>query len=309
MFAGAAPALEPWIALTIAAAFFQNWRTVLQRQHTGFLSAGGSTFARFLFGAPLAILYLVVLTAGRGESLPHAPHAFFAYGLVGAIAQIVGNWLLIVSFGLRNFVVATTYAKSEVPQTALLSALLLREPPAGSALAGIVLILLGVVALSVARTAVTVRSLLMGWLARPGLYGLGVGLGYAIAAVCYRAAAHSLGHGDTALRAGYVLALVTLIQAGATGLYLALREPGQITRVGAAWRRVGLVGVTGIVASACWFSAMAIENVAHVRAVGQIEMLFTLFAGRFVFREKASRGEIIGVACTLAGILLVLLSP
>ena len=52
--------MEAWIPITIAAAFCQNLRSVLQKQLTGKLSVGGATATRFFFAMPFAIVYVAV---------------------------------------------------------------------------------------------------------------------------------------------------------------------------------------------------------------------------------------------------------
>ncbi|MEE9291077.1 MAG: hypothetical protein V3U99_08675, partial [Alphaproteobacteria bacterium] len=43
-------------------------------------------------------------------------------------------------------------------------------------------------------------------------------------------------------------------------------------------------------------SAVAIQNAAYVRALGQIELVFTFIAAQVVFRERSTRLEIGGIA-------------
>jgi len=45
-----------------------------------------------------------------------------------------------------------------------------------------------------------------------------------------------------------------------------------------------------------------------VRAVGQIELVFTFIASVFFFRERTSRIELLGIALILAAILLLVLA-
>ena len=89
--------------------------------------------------------------------------------------------------------------------------------------------------------------------------------------------------------------------------YLAWREPGQLGAVLGQWRPSAWVGLTGVTASACWFTAMTIQNAAYVRAVGQIELIFTFLVSVVFFREKVSRTEIIGVILLSGAIVLLVL--
>ena len=56
-----------------------------------------------------------------------------------------------------------------------------------------------------------------------------------------------------------------------------------------------------------WFTAMTIQNVAYVRALGQIELVFTFIASTVFFKEKSTGTEIVGIVLIVVGILLLLL--
>jgi len=67
-----------------------------------------------------------------------------------------------------------------------------------------------------------------------------------------------------------------------------------------------VVGAAGVITSACWFTAMTIKNAAYVRALGQIELVFTFAASIFFFREKTNWKEVAGILLVIAGILVLL---
>jgi len=98
-----------------------------------------------------------------------------------------------------------------------------------------------------------------------------------------------------------------VFQTAVMALYLAWREPGQLPEVLRAWRSAGWVGVTGMLASVGWFTAMTLENAAYVRALGQIELVFTFAAAQLVFRERTTRRELAGILLIVGGILILLL--
>ncbi len=58
----------------------------------------------------------------------------------------------------------------------------------------------------------------------------------------------------------------------------------------------------------CWFYAMSIQNVAYVRALGQIELVFTILMTLIYFKEKISFREIIGICFILIGITVIILN-
>ncbi|MCS6891669.1 MAG: EamA family transporter, partial [Rhodovarius sp.] len=59
--------------------------------------------------------------------------------------------------------------------------------------------------------------------------------------------------------------------------------------------------------SACWFAGFALAPVALVRAVGQVEILFTLAASRFWLRERLRAAELWGALTLVGGVVLVLI--
>lgn len=291
-----------WVWITLGAAAVQTWRFVLQKRlaATG-LSVGGATFSRFLFGAPLAALCAAVLLGPGGAAVPLPGARFWAAVLIGGAAQVAATFLTVALFGLRNFAVGVAFTKTEVVQVAAFSALVLGErvPPAG--LAGIVLGLIGVVLLSRGAAGARIAP-------RPVLYGLGAGALFAISAVAYRGATLELLPAGFFARAIVTLACVTLAQSLGMALWLRLFEPGEISRVLGAWRRTIWVGVAGILGSAGWFSAFALQGAAWVRAVGQVEMVFTLLASVLIFRERLSAREGAGIALVIVALIVIVLA-
>ena len=73
------------------------------------------------------------------------------------------------------------------------------------------------------------------------------------------------------------------------------------------WRVASLVGVSGMLGSAGWFTAMTLENAAYVRAVGQVELVFTFIASCFFFRERSTALELAGIVLIVGGIVILLL--
>ena len=299
--------MEAWIPITIAAAFLQNLRTALQKHLKARLSTAGATFSRFCFAVPLAFAYGAGVLFVEDSALPPGNPEFFIFCLVGSAAQILATALLVALFSYRNFAAGTSYSKTETVQTALFGVVVLGETLSGGALVGILVSLFGVILVSLARSQITARHLLMDLTARPALMGLASGALFGIAAVSYRAAALSLADGSVWLRAACTLASVIVLQTVMMSLYLVLREPGQLMAVLRSWRVTIWVSVTGLLGSICWFTAMTMQNAAYVRALGQIELVFTFMATTLIFREELRRAEVLGILLIVAGILLLLL--
>ena len=56
-----------------------------------------------------------------------------------------------------------------------------------------------------------------------------------------------------------------------------------------------------------WFTAFAIAQVALVRSVGQIEIVFTLLFSRFYLNETLKPGDVAGLVLVVAGVLVIVL--
>ena len=297
--------MELWIPITVLAALLQCVRTALQQKLKALLSTNGANFVRYLYGAPLSLAMLGGIFAA-GTALP-APHLkFFVLAAIGGLAQIVATSLLIYAFTLRNFAVGTAYSKTETVQTALFGTLLLAEPLKFWAWIGIAISLFGVWVLSLRGDGKGLRQILFGWTQKSALVGIGAGAGFAIAAVSIRAASLSLPEGDFIVRAIMTLAVMNALQVAMLGVWLAVRERDQLVRVVATWRSSAVVGVLSVLGSACWALAMTLENAAHVRALGQIELVFTFVASRYLLKEHPVWGEIVGSVLVVAGVVLLL---
>lgn len=301
--------MELWIPLSIAAAFLQNIRSALQKYLKDALSDAGATFVRFGFGFPLAILYLFALQIWTEQPLPSPNLRFGIVLLTGGSAQIVATFLLVRLFSLRNFAVGTAYSKTEPLQAAVFGLVILGEGlPISGALA-IATSTIGVCLISVARSEFSQKGLLSAFVGRPALIGLSSGALFGVSAVSYRAASLSLGSEGFLLPAAFTLACVTVFQTAIMTAYLFWWEPGQLTAVMKNWRPALWVGLVGVTASAGWFTAMTLQNAAYVRALGQVELIFTFMVSVFYFREHVNRLEIMGILAIMIGIAALILTP
>ncbi len=298
--------MEIWIPITIAAAFCQNLRSALQKHLKGKLSTGGATYVRFFYAWPFAILYIWGLNEFAGMPYPEVQGLFILYCIAGGASQIIFTALLVWLFSFRNFAVGTTFSKTETAQVALLAFLLLGDTLSLGAVLAIVVSVIGVMAMSVAQTNITFRTLLSGLTEKSTLIGLTSGLFLGASVVFFRGAALELDYDGFIMPAAFTLAVAVVIQTIIMGVYLVWREPGQMTACIRNWKWAGAVGVAGVLGSIAWFSAFTLENAALVRAVGQIELVFTFIASVVFFREKSTRLEIIGILLVCLGIVLIL---
>ena len=158
--------METWVIITVAAAFFQNVRSTLQKYLKGRIGTSGATFVRFGFGLPFAFLFL---------------------------SQITAQALLIHLFSYRNFAVGTAYSRTEPAQAALFGLIFLSETVSWTVLLAIAISVAGVMLISIARTERNPGALIGSLSSRTVAIGLCSGSFFGLSAVAYRGASLSLG--------------------------------------------------------------------------------------------------------------------
>ena len=298
---------ELWVPITIAAVFFQTIRTGLQKHLKAELTTSAVTYVRFLFGMPLALLYLASLVWTTGETVPAVSGRFLFLAFLAGVGQIVGTFLLVHLFSFRNFAVGTTYTKTEAVQTALFGLVFFGQTMSAAGFLAVVVSVAGVMMISIAHGQASLRGFLTGWTNRIALYGIVSGAGFAVAAVAIRAASLSLGVEGFLIPAALTLVWVTAMQAAMMTVYMLWRERKQVAAIFRNFRFSFLVGLTGVAGSVCWFNAMTLENAAYVRTLGQVELILSLLTSYIVFKERSTRYEVIGMAMIVIGIIILLL--
>ena len=172
---------------------------------------------------------------------------------------------------------------------------------------GILVSLAGVIAISAARSPAGLKSIALSWTEKPALVGLGSGACFGVAAVSVRAASLSLGADGFLMPAFFTLTCMLGFQTLVMAAWMAWRCPHELRASLAAWRIAVWVGLSGAAASAGWFSAMTLQHAALVRALGQVELVFTIASSVLFFRERLLRLELAGIALVVAGIVILLL--
>jgi drug/metabolite transporter (DMT)-like permease len=298
--------MDAWIAFSVAAAFAQTLRFMVQKQlKAAGLSTGGATFARFLYSAPVVLAGMLAYLWATERAVPAMSGAFWAYALAGGAAQVLATMCTVALFSHRNFAVGITFKKSEVILTAVVGLVVLGDRVSGAGWAALALGLAGVLLLS----------------DPPGGGGRSTGgssTGRRGSGSCRASSSRSRpsatggrrsrsGLEDLVLRAGWTLAMVTASQLVGMAAWLAWRERGEIGKVARAWRSAGLVGLFSMVGSFCWFAAFSLQSAAYVFAVGQVELIFSLAVSVVVFRESVTRREVGGIALLTVSILAIAL--
>ena len=290
-----------WIFLTVAAAPLQVARNALQRGLVGDAGPWGATLVRFLFGLPFSLAIFAVVALLTPTAAPHPGVRFLIAVSAGALAQVGATAALLMAMRTAGFAVATFMQQSSLPFGALIGFVLFGDRLSPVQWAGLAATSVALLALSwparVQTTGVRAGS----------LYGLASGVAFAVALNGYRQAGLALEPAHPIYSATAALCVAQALQSLVMVTLLAAIRPSALRAVGASWRVSLGAGFFGTVASACWFSALALAPAGQVRAVGVIEGPIAAAAGRRLFREKLSARQVAGGLLAAVGVVMTAL--
>ena len=299
--------MELWVVFTIAAAATQALRTAVQRRMTATLGNLGASYIRFSYAFPIAWLFCVLYTSYSSTALPDLPASFWFWINLAALTQVIFTILLVQLFSHRSFAAAVAFSKTEVLQTAIFEALILGVIVTLQTGVAIALGVFATVLLSFAKANLAVANLRAALFSRQVAIGLAAGAFLGFCTVCYGAALHSMVGGDVIGNAMYAAAIGTTVQAVCFGIYVFIVRREQFIASFVEWRQCGVAGVWAATTSVCWFAGFALYSVAPVRAVGQIELLFSVGFSVLYFKERVRRVELAAISLLATSIIMVLL--
>ena len=287
-----------WVLFTLLGAAGQTARNAMQRELTPRLGALGATLVRFLFGFPFALLFLAVVLFWTRAALPAINRELALWTLMGALTQIGGTALMLLTMERRSFVVTVAYLKTEPVLVALMGLAFLGDPLTPAMALAILVAMSGVALISVKPEALTGG-------AKPALLGLSSAALFAASAIGYRGAILSLHQASFVLGASFSLAAGLTLQTLLLLAWLVMFKRDTLKAIVALWRPSLLAGFSGAAASQCWFLAFALATAGSVRTLALVEVLFAQGVTHFVFRQKTSLREVAGIILLLAGAVLI----
>ncbi len=290
-----------WVGLAVAAAGLQLARNAVQKSLKSVMNDWAVTWTRFVFGWPWVAL---VYGLGFGADSVQIPVQFWIYCTLGGVAQIGGTRCLMGCFSGRQFAVGITLTKLESILTALLAFLLFQDPLSGVGLSLILMGMLGVLMVSAGQQHVSLAQVWGAIRSPAALYGMASGVCFALASALFRQANLAVVSGDPFLRGIFTLLVVLSIQTLILTVMLGVFYPAEFGKVRRYWRRSSMVGILGVSASMGWFIAFGMTNAAYVKMVGQVDMVGALLLGYFVFKERVSRVEVMGMVLVVLVVAL-----
>tara|TARA_R110002050_G_scaffold223874_2_gene359835 strand:+ start:4896 stop:5810 length:915 start_codon:yes stop_codon:yes gene_type:complete len=294
-----------WIYFTLLAATMQAIRTAGQKQLSGKLNSMATTAVRYVYALPFAWGYLWWMLEFREVSVPTLNNNFLSYALIACVTQIIGTACLVAAFKYKNFAVATSLAKTEAIQVAIVGALLFAAP---LSIMGWFSVIVGVIGVFfVSKVKFNTREMLAGSDAVSGLlFGLGAGLGLAITTLLIRESSLAL-NTDLLVSAAITLVFMVTVQTIISLFYVYFQDKKQLALMLINWRLCLFVGVTSVLGSIGWFTATSFQTAAYVKALGQVEFFITLALTYRLFKEKITLIEYIGMLLIILSVVILLL--
>ena len=232
--------------------------------------------------------------------MPELNTTFLQYALIACVMQILGTVCLVAAFNYRNFAVATSLAKTEAIQVAVLGVVLFSASLTALGWLSVVIGVVGV--LLVSKVKFTYKDVFQ----NPGAgFGLAAGLGLALTTLLIRQSSLAL-NSDLLLSAALTLTFMITVQTLFSLVYVYLQDKQQVQFMIQQWRLCLFVGVTSVIGSIGWFTAASFQNAAYVKALGQVEFFITLFITYRIFKEKISLIEYLGMGLIIASVVILL---
>jgi drug/metabolite transporter (DMT)-like permease len=290
-----------WIPATVLASAFQVARNAFQRGMMASTGPWGATLVRFLFGLPFSLVFVAVISPLTPNAHPTFSSAFWIASISGATTQVLATAALLVAMNRAGFAVATAVQQSSLPLAAIVGLIAFHDHLSALAWLGVMITTLGLAVLTWPRGASGSKPV------SGAVFGLLSGLCFGFSLNAYRHSSLALEPHHPIYAALLSLAVVQAMQSLVLTTVLAVRDPAALRAVAKSWRESLGAGLCGAIASAGWFSALALAPAAPVRAVGEIEAPIAALAARRFFRERLHAQQILAGGAVLAGVLLTTL--
>ena len=142
------------------------------------------------------------------------------------------------------------------------------------------------------------------------ILGVSCGIFLGLSSVLYKVALDSVAI-DLIYKKVIVLSFLALaIQSVLFGAYIAnTDEKKNLEKLFNSWKKGLPVGFFGCSATFCWFYAFSLVDATLVRAVGQLEIVFSVLMSYIFYKERITGFELIGMSLITISILALLGFP
>ena len=298
-----------WILITVVASLSQTLRSVFQKNIIEDVGVLASAYSRFIFALPfVALLAVLFLGAQEIVLLKTISLKAWFFLIAASICQILFTIILIKLFTLRSFAIGVAFSKTEVIQTTLLEIIIIGFILTSHVFLSIIIGFIGMLFMS--------KQKLIGKLGYNRLFlkqvtwGVSCGIFLGLSSVLYKVALDIVVT-DLIYKKVLVLSFLALaFQSVIFGTYIVSTEGKQnVLKLFSIWEKGLPVGFFGCAATFCWFSAFSLIDATFVRAVGQLEIVFSVLISYIFYKEKITGFELIGMSLITISILALLGLP
>ena len=298
-----------WIVAAIFAAGCQTARSAFQKNMISKLGDYGAAYIRFCYALPFTSLIWFVWINIPGNSIPILSNYSIMLCFLGSIFQVLFTYVLMKVFSHKSFAAGIAFSKTEVILIAFLEMLILSEIFSLPITLGILLGVISVLLLSYAKKAEsfldTTKILFKSITSIGTLIGLLSGLLLAASVVTFRMSIISV-DGPLLDRSIFISFIAIIFQTIIVGIYMFVFKRDQLKAVFKFWKPSLPAGLCGTGATFGWFVAFGLATAAEVRAVGQIELIFSILISMIFFKEKIKQTEFIGIMLLGTSILIII---
>ncbi len=298
-----------WIFAAIFAAACQTARSAFQKNMIPKLGDYGAAYIRFCYALPFTSLIWLIWISIPGNNIPDLSLYSLFLCLFGSIFQVLFTYVLMKVFAHKNFATGIAFSKTEVILIAFLEIIILSVTFSISIMLGIILGVISVLFLSYAKKAnsilKTIKLLINSIISVGTLVGLLSGLLLAGSVVTFRMSIISA-DGPLLDKSLFISFIAIVFQTILVGLYLLINKRDQFLAVIKYWKPSLPAGICGTGATFGWFVAFGLTTAAEVRAVGQIELIFSILISVIFFKEKIKITELTGIILLGLSILIII---
>jgi drug/metabolite transporter (DMT)-like permease len=276
----------------------QTLRNALQSQLSAHIDTAGVTLARFILAPPIAFVYLCILYFVFPQPIPHFTPSFTVTIFAAALLQIAATFFMVLLFKQQNFSIGAGLAKSEALVAGVLGTVFFGSRLSASGWAGI---MVGGIAIFILSGGGKRGQLSL----KTAMIGLTCGACFALTSLFVREASIML-KVPFPHSAAWVLLCVLCLQTAILCLYLVVKNPLTLRQLKQHAGMTTLTSTTSCLGSICWFSAMALQHVAYVKTLGQIEVLLTILIAWLWMKQTIKVNEVIGLLLIAFAAILVM---
>ena len=298
-----------WVLITAIASLSQTLRSVFQKNIIEDVGVLASAYSRFIFALPfVALLAVFLLDIGELLILKNLSVKTWFFLVTASICQILFTIILIKLFTLRSFAIGVAFSKTEVIQTTLLEIIIIGFILTSHVLLAIIIGFIGMLFMS--------KQKLIGNVGHSRLFlqqvilGVSCGIFLGLSSVLFKVALDSVAI-DIIYKKVIVLSFLALaIQSVIFGAYIVIAdEKKKLDKLFNIWKKGLPVGFFGCSATFCWFYAFSLVDATLVRAVGQLEIVFSVLMSYIFYKERITGFELIGMSLITISILALLGLP